>query len=99
MKLVVVAGSDSGARRLLGSELNCTPRKQGGAGGGGFCESERTSVNILNKGSFRYPGFQHTPWSIMTPSVNTRALVTLVRNAVWRERDICYGITQTSKLL
>ena len=27
----------------------------------------------------------------MTP-VNTRALVTLMRNAIWRERDICYRI-------
>ena len=26
-------------------------------------------------------------WSIMRPSVNTRALVTLVRNAMWRERE------------
>ena len=34
----------------------------------------------------------------MTPSVNTRALVTLL-NAIWRERDICYRITRTSKLL
>ena len=32
--------------------------KTGGEGGGG--ESERTSVKILNKGSFRYTGFKHT---------------------------------------
>ena len=29
-----------------------------------------------------------TYWSIVTPSFNTRALVTLMRNAIWRERDI-----------
>ena len=34
----------------------------------------------------------------MTP-VNTRALVTLMRNAIWRERDICYRIMWTLKLL
>ena len=34
----------------------------------------------------------------MTPSVNTLALVTLMRNAIWRERvDICYQFTQTLK--
>ena len=30
----------------------------GGAGAGG--ESEKTRINILNKGSLRYPGFQYT---------------------------------------
>ena len=43
----------------------CTPRKLGGWGtrGGGwgaFGESKRTPVNIVNKGSFRYTGFEHT---------------------------------------
>ena len=35
--------------------------KTGGEGGGtGWDESERTPVNIVNKGSFRYTGFQYT---------------------------------------
>ena len=43
-------------------------------------------VNILNKGILdtSRPSY----WSIMTLSVNTRALVTLMRNTIWRERDI-----------
>ena len=30
-----------------------------GGGGGGRGESERTPVNVVNKGSFRYTGFQY----------------------------------------
>ena len=33
---------------------------RGGGGGGGCGESERTPVNIVDKGSFRYTGFQYT---------------------------------------
>ena len=40
------------------SELNCTPGKKGGGTRGG--KSEGTPVNIRNKGSFRYTGFQYT---------------------------------------
>ena len=36
--------------------LSCTPGKQKG----GWDESERTPVNIVNKGSFQYTGFQYT---------------------------------------
>ena len=46
----------------MGNELSCTPGKWrwgwgGGGGGGGVGKSERTPVNIVNKGSFRYTGF------------------------------------------
>ena len=41
----------------MGSELNCTLGKQGGARGGD--ESEGTLLNILNKGLFRYTGLQY----------------------------------------
>ena len=33
---------------------------EGTRGGGGWGEGERTPVNIVNKGSFRYIGFQFT---------------------------------------
>ena len=36
------------------------PRRRGGGGG----ESERTPVNIVDKGSFRYTGFQYTLWLV-----------------------------------
>ena len=56
-------------------------------------ESEGTPVNVLKKGFFCYPSvllYSSIPsyWSIITPSVNTRALVTLMKNAIWRERHL-----------
>ena len=69
--------SDSRARRSVWSELNCTLGNRGD-GGGREGDSEGTPVNILTKGrsgilDSSIPSYQ----SIMTPSVNTRALMTL----------------------
>ena len=44
----------------MGSELNCTLGKEGRGGGGLRGESEGMPVKIVNKGSFRYTGFQYT---------------------------------------
>ena len=89
---------------MVGSKLNCTLGKQEEKKmGGEWGKSKGMPVNILNKGLFRtvywipvYPLIGGL-W-IVTP-VNARALVTLMRNAIWRERDICYPIMWTLKLL
>ena len=52
--------SDSRGRQSVGSELNCTLGKEGRGGGGVGGESEGMPVKIVNKGSFRYTGFQYT---------------------------------------
>ena len=65
----------------MGNELSCTSEKRGGGGtGGGGGESERTPVNIVNKGSFRYTGFQYTSL-LPTDRLNVRLRATEIRFA------------------
>ena len=71
----------------MGSELNCTLGRRGKARGeNGERRREglqtfltKDSSGILNSSTPSY-------WSIMRSSVNTRALVTLMREAIWRGR-------------
>ena len=71
----------------MGSELNCTLGRRGKArreNGERRREGLQTfltkdSSGILNSSTPSY-------WSIMRSSVNTRALVTLMREAIWRGR-------------
>ena len=52
--------------------------------GGGGGESERTPVNIVNKGSFRYTGFQYTSL-LPTDRLNVRLRATEIRFAYLKE--------------
>ena len=86
--------SDNRARQL-GDELSSSaPGKRGGGGDSErfFSRLQTLSTNPVTESGM--PSY----WSIMTP-VTTRALATLMRNAILRERDICYRIAQTSRLL
>ena len=61
--------------------------KTGESRKGEWGESEGAPANILNKDrSGILDSITTSYWSIMRPSVNTRALVTLMRNALWRGR-------------
>ena len=64
----------------MGSELSCTSEKRDGGGTGGGDESERTPINIVNKGSFRYTGFQYTSL-LPTDRLNVRLRATEIRFA------------------
>ena len=58
--------------------------KEGESTKGEWGESKVTTANFLTKDrSGILDSITTSYWSIMRPSVNTRALVTLMRNAIW----------------